>query len=124
MIIATSQEYSITALCRNHKNTFVDNPSFNAYNVNIPIEPPKPQPEPIYCVKCTYISMPLNRKGEMGNCKKKNAHLCRNCDKCSCGIDEMPSNPIAFYQTCRCFTDCAECIDFYKGCIYKNTVSD
>lgn len=106
-------------LCRNHKNTVVDILTFNEYNANLPIEPPTPQPEPIYCTKCNNTLMPLNCKGKMGKCKGKNAHLCMNCDQCSCGVEEMASNLVAYYRTCRCFTDCAECIALYKGWNYK-----
>lgn len=94
-------KYEEGQLCIAHKN-HIKEQKLNKTNFdNIPLID-------VYCNKC---NEKLNCASDLQlNCSEK--HLCKNCDKCVCGIE---NKKYMHYLTCQCFTICQKCINTYKS---------
>jgi len=107
--------YENFTLCRTHKGYNYNNVLTYTYTSEIPDK--NAPPIPIYCKTCNNTSETLNcGQGYNGieNCKRR-THLCKNCDKCVCGIEKMDTTQrISYYRECKCFEICAGCINTRK----------
>lgn len=82
--------YDNSTLCRAHRN-FVFSPAVNiTYKCNKCLSD-----DVLKCIDC-----------------EKEMHLCNKCDTCNCGVREKE---YMYYDECRCFSLCSNCINERKS---------